>query len=117
MSTPASAGPPSRVALAAIPISEFAACRAGPSTVPATSGLERRGFIHRLPSPDDRRKVIVELTPEGRRIWRAAGDQQGAEEARILAALAPADRKRLEGYLRAMLLVIDRPELLRLPKQ
>src|SRR6266516_3616739 len=39
MSNPASAGPVSRVALAAMPISEFACWRASPSTVPATSGV------------------------------------------------------------------------------
>jgi RimJ/RimL family protein N-acetyltransferase len=45
--------------------------------------LERRGFVRRLPAPDDRRKVIVELTPAGHRIWRAAGAEHGAEEARL----------------------------------
>ena len=79
--------------------------------------LEKRGFVRRLPSPDDRRKVIVELTPAGRRIWQAAGGEQGAEEARLLAALTPQEQQRLASYLRKMLLVVDRPELLKLPKQ
>ena len=79
--------------------------------------LEKRGFVRRLPSPDDRRKVIVELTPAGRRIWHAAGGEQGAEEARLLAALTPQEQQRLAGYLRKMLLLIDRPELLTLPKE
>jgi DNA-binding MarR family transcriptional regulator len=79
--------------------------------------LERRGFVRRIPSPDDRRKTIVELTAAGRRIWRAAGSEQGDEEARILAALNPAEQRQLEGFLRRMLHVVDSPELLKLPKE
>ena len=78
--------------------------------------LERRGFVGRRPSPDDRRKVIVELTAAGRRVWRAAGSEQGAEEARILAALDHDEQQQLSALLRKMLLVVDRPELLATPK-
>jgi DNA-binding MarR family transcriptional regulator len=78
--------------------------------------LERRGLVRRLPSATDRRKVVVELTGEGRRLWRAAGGEQGAEEARVLAALSPADRERLSGLLRQLLHVVDRPGLLATPQ-
>jgi DNA-binding MarR family transcriptional regulator len=78
--------------------------------------LERRGFVRRLPSADDRRKVIVELTPAGRRVWRKAGDQMGDEEARILGALAPGEQKELADLLRRMFRLIDRPALLPTPK-
>lgn len=78
--------------------------------------LQRRGFVRRLPSPDDRRKVIVELTAAGRRIWRAAGGEQGAEEQRLLAALKPAEQRQLDTFLRRMLLIVDRPDLLPTPK-
>ena len=78
--------------------------------------LERHGFVRRRPSPDDRRKVIVELTPAGRRIWRAAGSEQGAEEARIVGALDHSEQQQLSALLRKMLLVVDRPELLATPK-
>jgi DNA-binding MarR family transcriptional regulator len=77
--------------------------------------LERRGFVRRLPAPGDRRKVLVELTPAGRRIWHAAGREQGAEEARILAALHPDEQQELAQLLRRMLLVVDRPDLLSTP--
>lgn len=44
--------------------------------------LTERGFVRRVPSPDDRRKVLVELTEEGRaKVWSAYGplvDEGGA---------------------------------------
>jgi DNA-binding MarR family transcriptional regulator len=73
--------------------------------------LERRGFIRRLPSAGDRRKVIVELTADGRRAWLAAFNEQGAEEERLLAALDAGEQEQLSGLLRRMLLVIDHPGL------
>ncbi|HEY6789941.1 MAG TPA: MarR family transcriptional regulator [Trebonia sp.] len=77
--------------------------------------LEQRGFIRRLPSPADRRKVIVELTEEGRRAWLGALGDEGVEEARLLAALDDGEQEYLSGLLRRMLLVIDRPGLLTPP--
>lgn len=79
--------------------------------------LERRGFIRREASSDDRRKVIVELTPAGRRVWRASGREQGAEEERILAPLTQKERQQLAGLLRRMLLVVDDPGLLKMPSE
>jgi len=78
--------------------------------------LEKRGFIRRLPSPTDRRKVIVELTEEGRQAWRRTFDPQTNEEARVLAALNPDEQDQLNGMLRRMMQVIDRPGLLSTPK-
>jgi DNA-binding MarR family transcriptional regulator len=78
--------------------------------------LERRGFVRRRPSPDDRRKVIVQLTAAGRRIWRAGLGEVGAEEAKLLGALDHDEQVQLSALLRRMLLLVDRPELLRTPK-
>jgi len=79
--------------------------------------LERRGFVRRVPSPDDRRKVIAQLTPAGRRIWRATGGEMGAEEARILGSLKQQEQEKLAEYLRRMFRLVDGPELLTTPKQ
>ena len=78
--------------------------------------LEKRGFIRRLPSPADRRKVIVELTEEGRRAWRSTFNPQTNEEAKVLAALDPDEQEQLNRMLRRMTQVIDRPGLLNTPK-
>jgi DNA-binding MarR family transcriptional regulator len=77
--------------------------------------LEKRGFIRRLPSPADRRKVIVELTEEGRRTWRNTFDPQTNEEAKVLAALNPDEQEQLNAMLRRMMSVVDRPGLLNTP--
>ena len=78
--------------------------------------LEKRGFIRRLPSPTDRRKVIVELTEEGRQAWRSTFNPQTNEEVKVLAALDPDEREQLNGMLRRMMQVVDRPGLLNTPK-
>src|ERR1700744_3514623 len=70
---------------------------------------EKRGFIRRLPSPSDRRKVIVELTEEGRQAWLSTFDPQTNEEEKVLAVLDPAEQEQLNGMLRRMMQAIDRP--------
>lgn len=78
--------------------------------------LEKRGFIRRLPAPADRRKVIVELTEEGRRAWLGTFNPQTNEEAKVLAALSPAEQSEFDGMLRRMMRAVDRPGLLEPPR-
>lgn len=77
--------------------------------------LEKRGFIRRLPAAADRRKVIVELTEEGRQTWRTTFDPQTDEETQVLAVLTVAEQEQLNGMLRRMLRSVDRPGLLSTP--
>ena len=51
--------------------------------------LEAAGLARREPDPDDRRALIVRLTPTGLASVEAALEAQGAEEQRILQALTP----------------------------
>jgi DNA-binding MarR family transcriptional regulator len=78
--------------------------------------LEKRGFIRRLPSPGDRRKVIVELTEEGRQAWLSTFDPQANEEAKVLGVLDPDELEQFNGMLRRMMRAVDRPDLLDTPK-
>ncbi|MCF0094677.1 MarR family transcriptional regulator [Micromonospora sp. MH99] len=71
--------------------------------------LLRRGFVRRIPSTVDRRRVDVELTDEGMDAWRAAMESQGAEEQRLLGALTPKERRLLSDLLRRVLLVAEQP--------
>src|SRR5262245_55590360 len=50
--------------------------------------LEADGLIRRLPDPEDGRSVLVELTPEGRRLVDEVGPAHLENERRLLAALS-----------------------------
>ena len=43
--------------------------------------LEQAGLVRRLPDPEDRRGVVVELTPEGLQAWDQAASIQARKEA------------------------------------
>ena len=66
--------------------------------------LEERDFIRRLPDPDDRRGVLVELTEAGLHAYFAAVDVQAAKEAAIAKALTKKERAELNGLLRKLVL-------------
>ncbi|WP_026412286.1 MarR family winged helix-turn-helix transcriptional regulator [Actinomadura oligospora] len=70
-------------------------------------GLSARGFVLRTPSELDRRRVIVELTEEGRAAWLGAMGAQGVEEHRILEALDPDERRLLSDLLRRVMIRAD----------
>lgn len=64
--------------------------------------LEEAGLIRRLPDPDDRRGVIVELLPEGREVWERAVGAQAAKEQFVASSLSKAEQKQLNTLLRRM---------------
>ncbi|MDG4861510.1 MarR family transcriptional regulator [Streptomyces sp. T-3] len=70
--------------------------------------LERRGFVRRTPSKADRRRVDVELTEEGRRIWRSSMAAIGNEEHRLFGVLSQEERARLSGMMRQIMLLAER---------
>jgi DNA-binding MarR family transcriptional regulator len=74
-----------------------------------TDILLKRGFVERRHSETDRRRVDIELTATGRRVWRSALEAQGDEEGRILGALTADERAVLTGLLSRMLDAAQRP--------
>ena len=64
--------------------------------------LEEAGLIRRLPDPDDRRGVIVELLPEGREVWERAVGAQAAKEQFVASSLSKTEQKQLNTLLRRM---------------
>lgn len=68
--------------------------------------LEEAGLVRRLPDPDDRRAVIVELTDEGRRAWDATVEVQARREAFFARTLTKPEQKKLNDLLRKLLLAL-----------
>ena len=64
--------------------------------------LEAEELIRRLPDPDDRRGVIVELTPKGRDVWERAVGAQAAKEQFVASSLNAREQKQLNALLRRM---------------
>jgi DNA-binding MarR family transcriptional regulator len=69
--------------------------------------LAARALVERLPSPDDRRGVLVSLTDEGLHRVDAAMSSLLEVERRLLADLDEAERARLADLLRVVVLPFD----------
>lgn len=67
-------------------------------------GLERAGWIRRIPSVDDRRRVIVEVTKAGIAIWRRAMDIRGDAENDLADALTERELATLNRLLKKIAL-------------
>lgn len=64
--------------------------------------LEERGLIRRVGDPNDRRKVLVELTQEGLETVDETLPDHAANEKRLLEALSPEEQQVLIGLLRKL---------------
>jgi DNA-binding MarR family transcriptional regulator len=69
--------------------------------------LERAGFIRRSADTHDARRVQVQLTEAGIRESDRIVKELMQREARLLEAISPADRQRLETLLRRWLLQLE----------
>ncbi|MEU8264867.1 MarR family transcriptional regulator [Micromonospora sp. NPDC048999] len=84
--------------------------RMAPASITArVDALVRRGFVRRMPSPVDRRRIDVELTDAGRATWRRALGVVGDEEHRLLGALTADERRLVSDLLRRVALASERP--------
>ena len=72
--------------------------------------LERRGLVRRLPDPDDRRGVIVELTDEGEKLVDQAVTAMAESDRQLLARLDPDEVAQLEALLRKLLAGLEPPD-------
>jgi DNA-binding MarR family transcriptional regulator len=72
--------------------------------------LEGQGYIRRLPDPDDRRGIVIELTPEGKTAWSRTAGIAGRREAFFASALTKAEQRQLNVLLRKLMLAFDARE-------
>jgi DNA-binding MarR family transcriptional regulator len=69
--------------------------------------MESAGLVRRLPDPDDRRGVKVELTDKGMRLWHESVGVQAEKEKLLAGALSATEKKRLNDLLRRLVLAFD----------
>ena len=72
--------------------------------------LEAAGLVHRLPNPDDRRGIQVELTERGLATWQESVGVQARKEALIASALREGEKEQLNALLRRLMLAFERGE-------
>jgi DNA-binding MarR family transcriptional regulator len=72
--------------------------------------LEQAGLVRRVPDPEDRRGVLVELTDEGRKAWEDSVSAQAEKESLIAAALNEDEKKQLNALLRRLMREFERRE-------
>ena len=85
------------------------------STLMITSGtmthrlkaLEKRGFITRLPNPEDARSMLVALTPAGRERIDEAVETHVDNERQLLAGLSDCERQQLDQALRVLMRLLE----------
>jgi cytochrome b561 len=69
--------------------------------------LEEDGLVSRARDTEDRRSVLVSLTPRGEEVVGQAVERQAKEESSLLAVLSATDQRRLNALLRALSLEIE----------
>lgn len=72
------------------------------STTEVVDGLQARGFVERLPDPNDRRATLVQLTDKGAELVKAIGSVRAADTEGIFGVLDDADRAELSRILRRL---------------
>ena len=93
----------------ALPVSRLAELVLRPmgSITQVVDRLERSGFVARRFDPDDRRRVLIELTDVGVDIAERGDKAYRVARERVLAALPSADVVRLDDAITTMLLVLE----------
>lgn len=74
---------------------------------PALDRLQRRGWIERRPNPDDRRSMLVRLTPAGKDVVDRAMEAHVAAEHELVQQLSATEQRRLVSLLRTLLAAVD----------
>jgi DNA-binding MarR family transcriptional regulator len=70
-------------------------------------GLEKQGWIKRMPGADDRRRVDVEVTRSGATVWREAMALRGTAEDELAAALTRRELVSLNRLLKKLNLHVE----------
>jgi DNA-binding MarR family transcriptional regulator len=69
--------------------------------------METAGLVRRVPDPDDRRGVQIEITEKGRELWESAVGVQAAKEQLVASALSSREKAQLNELLRRLVLAFE----------
>jgi DNA-binding MarR family transcriptional regulator len=69
--------------------------------------MESAGLVRRLPDPDDRRGVKIEITDKGSQVWEDAVGVQAAKEQMVAGALSPKEKQQLSELLKRLVLAFE----------
>jgi DNA-binding MarR family transcriptional regulator len=69
--------------------------------------LERRGLLRRRTHPDDARRVLLSLTPAGRRMMKSVFPLFNNEEVRAMAPLSARETQALAASLRKVVMALE----------
>jgi MarR family transcriptional regulator, 2-MHQ and catechol-resistance regulon repressor len=72
------------------------------SMTAAVDRLEKKGFVRRTPSRNDRRAKLLELTPKGRFTVKAVFDHHAAVLEETMKGLSNAEKNQLHGLLKKL---------------
>jgi DNA-binding MarR family transcriptional regulator len=72
------------------------------------AGLQREGLITRTPDPQDGRRLLVELTPEGVAVVDQVAPAHLANERALIASLSGAEQAALTNLLRKLLAAFEK---------
>jgi DNA-binding MarR family transcriptional regulator len=74
---------------------------------PLLDRLEQKEYVRRLPDPNDRRGVLVELTQEGQKVIDAALDARLGRLHQLSALLSRTEQDQVSGALRKLLIHLE----------
>jgi DNA-binding MarR family transcriptional regulator len=72
--------------------------------------MEAAGLVRRVPDPDDRRGVQIEITEAGRSLWEDAVGVQAQKEQLVASALSAKEKQQLNQLLRRIVLAFEEAE-------
>jgi DNA-binding MarR family transcriptional regulator len=69
--------------------------------------LEQAGLVRRVPDPNDRRGVKIELTEAGERVWTESTSAQAQKEILVASTLTTREQQQLNTLLRKLMLAFE----------
>ena len=72
--------------------------------------MDARGLVRRAADADDKRRVRVQLTDEGRALAERLVADARTHEAQLLSSLADTDAARIKTVLQTLIDVLDKPD-------